>query len=149
MAQYIKTESVDINELICKNNTSILINSKSKMINILYKELTDEEYRWYIANLYIYINYHPTTDFPINLDTLVKLIGFSNKANAKRTLKNNFVENEDYKTTIEPDLKERIMMNVDTFKNMCMLVKTEKSKKIRRYYAKLECIYNNIAKEEI
>jgi len=45
--------------------------------------------------------------------------------------------------------KEEIMMNIDTFKNMCMLVKTEKSKEIRRYYVKLENIYNKIVKEEI
>jgi hypothetical protein len=36
-----------------------------------------------------------------------------------------------------------------TFKNMCMLVKTEKSKQIRKYYVKLENIYNKIIKEEI
>ena len=44
---------------------------------------------------------------------------------------------------------EQIMLNIDTFKNMCMLVKTEKSKEIRRYYVKLENIYNKIIKEEI
>lgn len=41
------------------------------------------------------------------------------------------------------------MLNIDTFKNMCMLVKTEKSKQIRKYYVKLENIYNKIIKEEI
>ena len=39
--------------------------------------------------------YHPTTDFPINLETLVKLVGFAHKKNAKRTLENNFVLDED------------------------------------------------------
>ena len=41
------------------------------------------------------------------------------------------------------------MLNTDTFKNMCMLVKTEKSKQIRKYYVKLENIYNRIITEEI
>jgi len=45
--------------------------------------------------------------------------------------------------------EETIMLNIDTFKNMCMLVKTEKSKTIRKYYVKLENIYNKIVKEEI
>jgi phage anti-repressor protein len=45
--------------------------------------------------------------------------------------------------------KEKIMLNVDTFKNMSILVKTEKSKEIRKYYVKLENIYNKIIREEI
>lgn len=156
----IKTDSVDFNKLI-KNSTTLTLNGQSKMIETLTKEFTEEESRWYIANLYIYMNYHPTNDFPINLDTLVKLVGFANKENAKRTLKNNFVVNEDYKILLVPKdeqvktnggaglNKERVMLNIDTFKNMCMLVKTEKSKEIRKYYVKLENIYNKVIKEEI
>lgn len=41
------------------------------------------------------------------------------------------------------------MLNVDTFKNLCMLAKTDKGKQIRKYYVKLENIYNQIIKEEI
>jgi len=161
----IKPDSVDFNTLI-KNSTTLTLDSQSKMIDTLTKEFTEDESRWYIANLYIYMNYHPTNDFPINLETLVKLVGFTHKANAKRTLKNNFTENEDYKitllrkderknqnTVIRKDdgkfAEETVMLNIDTFKNMCMLVKTEKSKEIRKYYVKLENIYNKIIKEEI
>ena len=166
----IKTDSVDFNALI-KNSTVLTLNGQSKMIDTLTKEFTEEESRWYIANLYIYMNYHPTNDFPINLETLVKLVGFAHKKNAKRTLENNFTKDEDYKVTVIPkehgkkvllskeqnlntkDLggrpEEQIMLNIDTFKNMCMLVKTEKSKEIRKYYVKLENIYNKIIKEEI
>jgi phage anti-repressor protein len=161
MNQIIKPDSVDFNALI-KNSTILTLNGQSKMIDTLTKEFTEEESRWYIANLYIYMNYHPTNDFPINLDTLVNLVGFANKENAKRTLKNNFTKDEDYKTllvrkdeqkhtdeTRGGHNKEQIMLNIDTFKNMCMLVKTEKSKEIRKYYVKLENIYNKIIKEEI
>lgn len=170
MNHIIKSESVDFNNLI-KSNTALTINCQSKMIEILNKEFTEEENRWYIANLYIYMNYHPTKDFPINLDTLVKLVEFANKQNAKRTLVNNFTEGEDYKILLIPKdevktilipkdgnkntvetrgrKEEKVMLNIDTFKNMCMLVKTEKSKQIRKYYVKLENIYNKIIKEEI
>jgi phage anti-repressor protein len=160
MTQMIKTESVDFNALI-KNSTVLTIDGQSKMIDTLTKEFTEEESRWYIANLYIYMNYHPTNDFPINLDTLVNLVGFAHKKNAKRTLENNFTKDEDYKILLLPKEeqvktnggaglnKERVMLNIDTFKNMCMLVKTEKSKEIRKYYVKLENIYNKIIKEEI
>ena len=89
--QNIKPKTIDFNALVSKNGNNISINCQSKMINLLNKEFTEEENRWYIANLYIYMNYHPTNDYPINLDTLVKLVGFKHKENAKRTLKNNFV----------------------------------------------------------
>ena len=148
MTQIIKTETIDFNALIT-NNTTLTADCKSKMIEILNTEFTDEENRWYIANLYIFMNYHPTEDFPINLETLVKLVGFAHKKNAKRTLENNFTKDEDYKITVLPKehgqfATEEIMLNIDTFKNMCMLVKTEKSKQIRKYYVKLENIYNVI-----
>lgn len=153
MTQIIKQDSIDFNALI-KNSTVLTLDGQSKMIDTLTKEFNEEEARWYIANLYVYMNYHPTNDFPINLETLVKLVGFAHKKNAKRTLENNFIKDEDYKITVLPKehgqfANEQVMLNVDTFKNMCMLVKTEKSKTIRKYYVKLENIYNKIIKEEI
>jgi phage anti-repressor protein len=179
MNQNIKLDTVDFNSLV-KSETNVILNSNctSKMIEILNKEFTESENRWYIANLYVYMNYHPTNDFPITLDTLINLVGFANKQNAKRTLVNNFKENIDYKVLRIPKdeqvknnrektllipkdeqknieetrgghNKEKIMLNIDTFKNMCMLVKTEKSKEIRSYYVKLENIYNKIIKEEL
>jgi phage anti-repressor protein len=113
------------------------------------------------------MNYHPTNDYPINLEHVFKMIGFANKENAKRTLKNNFTEGEDYKKLLVrmdeqvPNLKdgkniggaglnqETVMLNVDTFKNLCMLAKTDKGKELRKYYVKLENIYNQIIKEEL
>jgi phage anti-repressor protein len=160
MTKNIKLDSVDFNALI-KNSTTLTLNTQSKMVEILNEEFTQEESRWYIANLYVYMNYHPTNDYPINLDTLVKLVGFAHKKNAKATLENNFIKDEDYKILLTPKgkqvkinggaglNKEQIMLNTDTFKNMCMLVKTEKSKQIRKYYVKLENIYNRIITEEI
>ena len=85
------------------------------------------------------------------------MIGFANKGNAKRTLENNFTKDEDYKSSFLPtekreiggSLNEQIMLNVDTFKSLCMLAKTDKGKEIRKYYVKLENIYNELMKEEI
>jgi hypothetical protein len=41
------------------------------------------------------------------------------------------------------------MLNIDCFKNLCMMIKTDQGKEIRKYYVKLENIYNKIIKEEI
>jgi phage anti-repressor protein len=127
------------------------------MVKVMNEEFTESEQRWYIANLYVYMNYHPTNDFPINLANVFKMIGFANKGNAMKTIKSNFIKDEDYKTSLLPKEKsswggsgsEQIMLNVDTFKNLCMLAKTDKGKEIRKYYVKLENIYNKIIKEEI
>ena len=154
MNQIIAPKSINFKELVKNSNTTLSLNLETKMINILNTEFTEEEQQWYIANLYIYMNYHPTNDYPINLEDIFHMIGFANKGNAKRTLDNNFTKDEDYKITILPSEKgqiarEDIMLNVDTFKNLCMLAKTDKGKEIRKYYVKLENIYNQIIKEEI
>ena len=99
----------------------------------------------YIANLYVYLNYHPSNDFPINLENVFKMMGFAHKKNAKRTLENNFTKDEDYKTSLFPKEKsswggsgsEQIMLNVDTFKNLCMIAKTEKGKQQLQYHYQL------------
>jgi hypothetical protein len=77
------------------------------MIVLLKEQFTQEEQEWYIGNLYMYMNYHPTNDFPINLDHVFKMIGFATKGNAKRTLENNFVIDEDYKLLIIPREKKQ------------------------------------------
>ena len=143
---------------IVKTDSLISTNVQSKMINLLKEQFTQEEQEWYVSNLYMYMHYHPTNDFPINLEHVYKMMGFSHKKNAKRTLENNFTKDEDYKIALlrREQRKneggyndETIMLNVDTFKNLCMIAKTEKGKAIRKYYVKLENIYNKLIQEEM
>lgn len=156
--------SVNFTDLINSNSIKLSLNIQNKMIEKLNCIFTETEQKWYIANLYVYMNYHPINDYPINLENVFKMIGFANKGNAMKTLKNNFNENEDYKKQLfrtEKQVKEgrnlggsglnheTVMLNIDTFKNLCMLAKTEKGKEIRKYYVKLENIYNDIIKTEI
>ena len=175
MNTIIKNETVNFKTLVTTNCTNTNLNFQSKIIDELNNTFTDEEQKWYIASLYVYLNYHPINDFPINLDDVYKLIGFVHKKNAKLTLINNFTENEDYKINVivrdenvlltskgkqkKENLtskgkkvphgnNEIIMLNVDTFKNICMITKTEKAKQIRKYYVKLENIFNKLVNEE-
>jgi phage anti-repressor protein len=177
MDQLITNKPINFNDVVKNSNTTISLDIQSKLVELMNIEFTEEEQRWYVANLYVYMNYHPTNDYPINLEDVYKMIGFVHKKNAKRTLENNFTKNEDYKITILPSEKgqiareedflllptekqktdenrgghnkETVMLNVDTFKNLCMMVKTDKGKEIRKYYVKLENIYNKIIKQEI
>jgi len=158
MNQIIAPKAINFNELVKNSNTTLSLNIQTKMIDKLSTEFTNEEQQWYVANLYMYMNYHPTNDYPINLEDVFKMIGFANKGNAMKTIKSNFTEGEDYKMSFfrsENRTKEggkdnqNVMLNIDTFKNLCMLAKTAKGKDIRKYYVKLENIYNQIIKEEI
>ena len=159
MNQLVIPSNIDFSQLV-QTGTTLTVNFQSKLIKKLEETFTESEQRWYIANLYMYVNYHPTNDFPIDLENVYKLMGFAHKKNAKRTLENNFTLNEEYKILLLPTEKqvktnggaglnkEQILLNVDTFKNLCMLTKSEESKKIRRYYIRLETIYNELIMEE-
>lgn len=160
-SNFIKDDHINFSELVNNTNTisTFSKNYQIKMLKIMSDEFNEKEQQWYIANLYIYIHFHPTTDFPINLENIFKMIGFANKGNAKRTLENNFIVNEDYKLLKnkkdeKKDIRgghneEIIMLNIDTFKNLCMLARTSQGKEIRKYYVKLENINNKIMMEEM
>jgi hypothetical protein len=139
--ELITPESINFTELVKNSNTTLNLSDdyQSNMIKILNEEFTESQQQWYIANLYIYMNYHPTNDYPINLENVFHLIGFAKKGNAMKTIKNNFTKDEDYKTLLFPTEKQKdteetrgghnredVMLNVDTFKNLCMLSKTDK-----------------------
>lgn len=157
MNQMIVPKVINFNELVKNSNTTLSLDLQSKMIAHLNTEFTEQEQQWYIANLFVYLNYHPTNDYPINLENVYKMLGFANKGNAMKTIKSNFTLDEDYKLILIPREKKQnagrsehaIILNVDTFKNLCMLVKTDKGKDIRKYYVKLENLYNKMIKEEL
>jgi len=99
-SELITPETINFIELVRNSNTSLSLNCESKMIDLLNKEFTEQESQWYITNLYIYLNYHPTNDYPINLENVYKMLGFANKGNAMKTIKSNFIKDEDYKIVI-------------------------------------------------
>jgi len=146
---------VDIKTLI--QTSSIQIYDQNKLIDKLKEHFTEEEQKLYVTNLFLYLNYHPVDDFVVNLENVWKFIGFSNKANGKRLLKQHFTENKDYKITlIRSDERvhggqnlETIMMNINTFKKLCLKSNTNNADKIHDYYIKLEMVYNELIKEQL
>lgn len=156
MNNLIKPIAINVLTLI-RNSNKFSEEFNSNLIDEIKLQFTEEEQQWYVANLYMYINYHATNDYIINLEDVFKMIGFANKGNAKKTLESNFVVNEDYKSSFLPKDKpswggsgnEEILLNIDTFKNLCMLAKTDKGKEIRKYYVKLENVNNKVITEEI
>ena len=104
----IQPKSINFTELVKNSNTTLSLGLQTKIIDKLNETFSEQEQHWYVANLYMYMNYHATNDYPINLEDVYKMIGFANKGNAKRTLENNFTKNEDYKLTILPSEKGQI-----------------------------------------
>jgi len=158
---------IDIKTLI--QTSTIDIYDKTKLVEKLKHHFSEDEQRLYVCNLFLFLHYHPINDFIINLDNVWKFIGFSNKANAKRLLKHNFTEEKDYKIVfirtdenktllIRTDEQkkdnrggynqETIMLNINTFKKLCLKANTENADKIHDYYIRLEMIYNELMKEE-
>jgi phage anti-repressor protein len=164
--ELVTPETVNFTELVKSSNTTNSLNIQSKIVELLNTEFTEPQQKLYVANLWMYTNYHPTNDFPISLEDVFKEIGFANKGNAKKTLENNFVLNEDYKiihnlgderllVRTEKQTNqtqnnrgghncERIVMNTDTLKSLCMIAKTPQGKDMRKYYVKLENINNKV-----
>ena len=150
---------VDIKTLI--QTSSIQIYDQNKLIDKLKEHFTEEEQKLYVTNLFLYLNYHPVDDFVVNLENVWKFIGFSNKANGKRLLKQHFTENKDYKivfirtdenpqnTNLGGRPQETIMLNINTFKKLCLKSNTDNADKIHDYYIKLEMVYNELIKEQL
>lgn len=159
MNQIIKPTAINYTELLKNSTTTLQLSetTQSKLIDLLNEQFTEQQQHLYVTNLWMYMNYHPTNDFPINLETVFHMIGFANKGNAKRTLENNFTKDEDYKIILLPREKkqnagrceEEIMLNTDTFKSMCMIAKTPQGKEMRKYYVKLENINHHLITEEL
>jgi hypothetical protein len=156
---------VDIKTLIKTSDINVYDNAK--LIDKLKEHFSEEEQRLYVSNVFLYLNYHPVDDFVVDLDNVWKFIGFSNKANGKRLLKQHFTENRDYKISlIRTDEQvvnikngkniggaglnqETIMLNINTFKKLCLKSNTENADRIHDYYIKLEMVYNELMKEQL
>lgn len=126
-----------------------------KLMNKLKQYFTKDDQHLFVKSFYMYTQYHATNDYPIALDYIWEWLGFSRKDNAKHLLKKQFEENIGYKILLlnvteqvhGGHNKETIVMNVDTFKDFCMLANTEKAKQIRNYYKTLEKVVHEYTNE--
>jgi hypothetical protein len=152
--------SVDIVNLIESNPiTKFTGDYQSKLIENVKNTFTNYEQQLFLSSFYCYLKYDSKNDFVIDLDTIWKWLGFSQKDASKRVLEKNFLINKDYKF-FAPQVggakkdnrgghnKEIIMLNVETFKRFCLKAGTKKADEIHDYFIKLENIMFEITKEE-
>lgn len=153
-------ETFNIVEAIeTKANNKLSNTYNNKLIEKIKNNFTEEEQKLYIVSFYSYLNYDEFTDFVVDLDDVWKWLGFSQKSNAKVVLTKNFKENIDYKFLLMQlheqkkdgrggHNKETVLLNINTFKLLCLKADTEKAKQIHKYYVKLESILHQTIKEE-
>jgi len=160
--------SIDIVNLIESNPiTKLTGNYQSKLVEKIKNTFTEYEQQMFLSSFYCYLKHDSKNDFVIDLDNIWKWLGFSQKIRAKELLEKNFTINKDYKSllslqrkqtyhnqTLEEKCnrgghnKEIFMLNVDTFKKICLKAGTKKADEIHDYFIKLENIIFEITKEE-
>jgi hypothetical protein len=152
--------SLDIVNLIESNPiTKLTGNYQSKLVEKVKNTFTEYEQQLFLSSFYCFLKYDARNDFVIDLDNVWKWLGFQQKVNAKMLLEKQFEINKDYKkpllllqqkqTSIKGGHnKETFMLNVDTFKKICLKAGTKKADEIHDYFIKLENIIFEITKEE-
>lgn len=141
-------------------------NQIQPLLQFIKDKLTDNEQLLFAESFHLYLQYDDEIDFVIDLDNVWKWIGFSRKLDCKKLLVKYFEINKDYKILNEnfataavpkpataiavagvaakPNLggaglnKKIIMLNIKTFKKLCMKASTKKADEIHDYYIKLE-----------
>ena len=152
--------TLDIVSLIEMNPITRLSGEyQSKMLEKIKVAFTAEQQQMFVTSYYCYLNHHPIHDFVIDLNNVWVWMGFSQKAMAKRVLDKNFILDKDYKILLCSPAeqktdgrgghnKESIMMNINTFKSLCMKAGTKKADQIHEYFIKLEEIMHELVQEE-
>jgi len=154
---------LNIVELIESNPITKLSDTYNiKLLEIIKSRFSDTEQRLFVSSFYCYLNHDKTKEFVVDLDSIWKWIGFSQKINAIRLLEKNFVIDIDYKKTalllgkavLEEEKKNggqnaiRVWLTIKCFKSLCLKAQTKKASEIHEYYMKLEDILHEVIEEE-
>ena len=150
------SEILDIIKLIETNPITKLSNTfNNKLLKKIKSIFTNDEQKLFITSFYCYLNYNKLTDYIIDLDNIWQWLGFSYKLNAKRLLEKNFKVNVDYKQLNDINKEGRgghnnikYLLNIKTFKLLCLQTDTKKAREIHNYYITLEEILQDTIQEE-
>jgi hypothetical protein len=150
---------LNIVDLIENNPITRLSNTyQNKLLVKIKDNFDDTEQQLFISSFYCYLNYNKT-DFIIDLDNVWRWLGFSQKIRAKELLERNFKPDIDYKSLLSLEVKqtntgrgghnkEKIMLNIKTFKLLCLKAGTKKAGQIHEYYLKLEETLQEVIEDE-
>ena len=152
--------TLNIVELIENNPVTKLSDTyQNKLLTKIKSNFTNNEQQLFIASFYCYLNCDQHNDFVIDLDSVWKWLGFSSKHKTKELLEKYFIIDKDYKSLLSQageqkqhvrggHNKETIMLNIHTFKRLCLKAETTKADEIHEYYVKLEETLQEVILEE-
>jgi hypothetical protein len=168
MEQFNIVELIEHNPIAKLNGTY-----NSNLLTKIQNSFSDFEQQLFLSSFYCYLNCHPTNDFVIDLDDVWKWLGFNQKENAKRLLDKCFTIDKDYKVLLcfkagqtNDDVndakninfckkkgsgghnKQTNLLNIKTFKSLCLKAGTKKADEIHEYYLKMEEIIQEVISEE-
>ena len=137
-------DPIDIINLVEKTPSTRLLNEyENKVLNQIKEKFTDSQQQLFVSNFFCFITYHKKNDFVIDFDDTWKFLGFTRKDPAKRVLENFFVKDVDYKID-----GKKTLINIHTFKKLCLKSETKKADEIHEYYIKLEETLQEVIQEE-
>lgn len=152
--------SLNIVDLIENNpNTRLSKTYQHKLLTKIKANFTDHQQQMFVTSFYCYLKHDPREDFVIDLDNVWEWMGFKQKVNAKTLLEKCFEIEKDYKKSLLLQQKQSIhnkgghnkeifMLNIDTFKKICLKAGTKKADEIHDYYLKLEETLHQVLQEE-
>ena len=154
-----EVKEFNIVELIENNPiTKLSSHYNITLLTKIKEQFTEFEQQLFLSSFYSYLNYHPTNDFVIDLDKVWKWMGFNKKSNSKLVLEKNFIIDKDYKLLLSQPGKQKqgsgghnvqkIVLNIKTFKSMCLKAGTKKADEIHEYFLKMEQIIQEVINEE-
>lgn len=162
-----ETQNLDIVHLMDNNPITRLNKSyQTLFIQKIKENFTESQQNMFVSSFYCYLNYNTKTDYVISLDDVWKWLGFGRKNDCKKVITKNFTEDVDYKVIVKPATevavkdtnaqnlggaglnKELVLMNITTFKKVCLKSKTKKADEIHDYFIKLEETLQEIIDEE-
>ena len=141
-----------MNQSVITTNNNIFLREDDKLISLIKENFNNDDMQLFELNYRLYIeNKNNPNGFHVNFDDVYKWIGFSTKANAKKLLIKDFELNTDYKMNTQTLMrkdervhggqnKEIILLTIECFKIFCFTAATIQSKKIYKYYIKMEDI---------
>jgi hypothetical protein len=141
-------EEINIIELVDKNaKTRFTKEYDNEFINKIKDKLEPKEHKLFLANFFLLLNFDAEKDFVIDFDKLWKWLGFIRKEQAKRILEKHFTNEIDYIVN-KVENKEKILLNIDSYKLFSMKAGTKKSSEILDYYIRLHDLIMEVMNEQ-
>jgi hypothetical protein len=153
-------QSLNVVALMDKTPITRLSSSyNSRLLQRIKEHFTESQQQMFVTSFYCYLNYNQTTDFVVDLDNIWEWLGFNQKVKAKSLLERHFILDTDYKNLLSHagkqdgnghggHNKEIFMLNIKTFKLLCIKSGTKKADEIHEYFIKLEELLHQVIQEE-